>query len=96
MEGCEPRDMEEIEKDAVRFAKKLGHSVENLKTLRAPNTINPFAKYRIDTSKLEFIEHQNPKKGCKIALTSILIHYHSEQCIKTSIIVIDRTVIAAN
>ena len=48
MEGCEPRDMEEIEKDAVRFAKKLGHSVENLKTMRAPNTINPFAKYRID------------------------------------------------
>src|SRR6476619_6463962 len=27
---------------AVRFAKKLGHSVENLKILRAPNTINPF------------------------------------------------------
>ena len=41
MEGCEPRDMEEIEKDAMRFAKKLGHSVENLKTIRAPNTINP-------------------------------------------------------
>jgi indole-3-glycerol phosphate synthase len=33
MEGCEPRDIEEIENDAVRFAKKLGHSVENLKIL---------------------------------------------------------------
>ena len=66
MEGCEPRDMEEIEKDAVRFAKKLGHSVENLKTMRAPNTINPFAKYRIDVSKLEFIEYQNPERECKM------------------------------
>ena len=56
MDGCKPRDMEEIEKDAVRFAKKLGHSVENLKILRAPNTINPFTKYRIDVSKLKFIE----------------------------------------
>ena len=56
MEGCEPRDMEEVEKDALRFAKKLGHSVENLKILRAPNTINPFTKYRIDISKLDFIE----------------------------------------
>jgi hypothetical protein len=46
----------------VRFAKKLGHSVENLKTMRAPNTINPFAKYRIDTSKLEFIELPEPRK----------------------------------
>ena len=62
MDGCEPRDMEEIEKDAVRFAKKLGHFVENLKTLRAPNTINPFAKYRIDVSKLEFIELSEPRK----------------------------------
>jgi hypothetical protein len=33
--------MEEIEKDAMRFAKKLGHAVENLKTMCAPNTINP-------------------------------------------------------
>ena len=54
--------MDEIEKDAVRFARKLGHSVENLKTMRAPNTINPFAKYRIDTSKLEFIELPEPRK----------------------------------
>ena len=67
MEGCEPRDMEEIERDAVRFAKKLGHSVENLKTLRAPNTINPFAKYRIDVSKMEFIGGpQNPERGCEM------------------------------
>ena len=43
-------------------AKKLGHSVENLKTMRAPNTINPFAKYRIDTSKLEFIKLPEPRK----------------------------------
>jgi hypothetical protein len=63
MEGCEPRDMEDIEKDAVRFAKKLGHSIENLKILRAPNTINPLAKYRIDISKLEFIELPEPRKG---------------------------------
>ncbi len=35
MEGCETRDMDEIEKDTVRFARKLGHSVENLKTMRA-------------------------------------------------------------
>ena len=62
MEGCEPRDMEEIEKDALRFAKKLGHSVENLKILRAPNTINPFTKYRIDISKLDFIELPEPRK----------------------------------
>ena len=63
MEGCEPRDMDEIEKDAMRFAKKLGHAVENLKTMRAPNTINPFAKYRIDISKLDFIELPEPRKG---------------------------------
>ena len=63
MEGCEPRDIDEIEKDAMRFAKKLGHSVENLKILRAPNTINPFAKYRIDIPKLEFIELAEPRKG---------------------------------
>jgi hypothetical protein len=63
MEGCEPRDMDEIERDAMRFAKKLGHSVENLKILRAPNTINPFAKYRIDISKLEFIELPEPREG---------------------------------
>jgi hypothetical protein len=65
MEGCEPRDMEEIENDAVRFAKKLGHSVENLKTMRAPNTINPFAKYRIDIQNLEFIELAEPRKGMR-------------------------------
>ena len=51
----------------MRFAKKLGHSVENLKILRAPNTINPFTKYRIDVSKLEFIEPAYANKGCKIA-----------------------------
>ena len=62
MEGCEPRDMEEVEKDALRFAKKLGHSVENLKILRAPNTINPFTKYRIDISKLDFIVLPEPRK----------------------------------
>jgi hypothetical protein len=60
MDGCEPRDIVEIEKDAVRFAKKLGHTVENLKILRAPNTINPFAKYRIDVSKSEFVELSRP------------------------------------
>ena len=43
MEGCEPRDMEEIEKDALRFAKKLGHSVENLKTMRAYNLLRGFS-----------------------------------------------------
>jgi hypothetical protein len=63
MEGCEPRNIEEIEKDALRFAKKLGHSVENLKILHAPNTINPFTKYRIDVSKLDFIELPEPRKG---------------------------------
>jgi len=60
MDGCEPRDIVEIEKDAVRFAKKLGHNVDNLKILRAPNTINPFAKYRIDVSKLDFVEVSQP------------------------------------
>ena len=73
MEGCDPRDMEEIENDAVRFAKKLGHSVENLKTLRAPNTINPFAKHRIDVSKVEFIEYQNPERGCKMVNSVFLV-----------------------
>jgi hypothetical protein len=63
MKGCEPRDIDEIERDAIRFAKKLGHSVENLKILRAPNTINPFAKYRIDISSLEFVELPMPRKG---------------------------------
>ncbi len=63
MEGCEPRDMEEIEKDAMRFAEKLGHSIQKLKILRAPNTINPFAKYRIDVSNLEFVELPMPRKG---------------------------------
>jgi hypothetical protein len=60
MEGCEARKMTDIEKDAVQFAKKLGHSVEKLKVLDAPDTINPFAKYRIDISNLEFIELSSP------------------------------------
>lgn len=60
MEGCEPRDIVDIENDAVRFAKKLGHSVENLKILRAPESINPFAKYRINLANLEFVELPNP------------------------------------
>ena len=62
MEGCEPRTWKKLKKMLLRFAKKLGHSVENLKTMRAPNTINPFAKYRIDVSKLEFIELPEPRK----------------------------------
>jgi hypothetical protein len=60
MEGCEPRDMVDIENDTVRFAKKLGHNVENLKILRAPDSINPFAKYRINLANLEFVELPNP------------------------------------
>lgn len=59
MEGCEPRDIVDIENDAVRFAKKLGHRVENLKILRAPASINPFAKYRINLANLEFVELPN-------------------------------------
>jgi hypothetical protein len=59
MEGCEPRDIVDIENDAVRFAKKLGHNVENLKILRAPDSINPFAKYRINLVNLEFVELSN-------------------------------------
>ena len=60
MEGCEPRDIVDIENDCVRFAKKLGHNIENLKILRAPDSINPFAKYRINLANLEFIELPNP------------------------------------
>lgn len=60
MEGCQPRDMVDIEKDAVNFAKKLGHIIENLKILRAPDTINPFAKYCVNISSLEFIELSKP------------------------------------
>lgn len=60
MEGCETRDIIDVENDARRFAKKLGISLENLKILRAPDTINPFAKYRIDVSNLEFIELPTP------------------------------------
>jgi hypothetical protein len=60
MEGCEPRDIADIENDAVQFAKKLGHNIENLKILHAPDSINPFAKYRIDLANLQFIELSNP------------------------------------
>lgn len=59
--------------DAVRFGKKLGHSVEKLKTLRALNTINPFAEYRIDTSKLEFIELARTQKENAKWLTHYLL-----------------------
>jgi hypothetical protein len=37
--------MEEIKTYAVQFAKEIGHSVENLKTMHAPNTINPFVSF---------------------------------------------------
>jgi hypothetical protein len=60
MEGCESRDIVDIENDTVRFAKKLGHNVENLRILRAPDSINPFAKYRINLANLEFVELSNP------------------------------------
>ena len=56
MEGCEPRNEADVEEEAVSFAKKLGHDVENLKVLHAPDTLNPFTRYRIDLTKLEFIE----------------------------------------
>lgn len=52
MEGCEPRDSTLIEKDAITFAIKLGHRTEHLKVLHTPDSINPFAKYRVDTIKL--------------------------------------------
>ena len=60
MEGCEPRNGRDIENDAMRFAKKLGHRTDDLKTIRAPNTVNPFAKYRIDLTNLEFVEISIP------------------------------------
>jgi len=60
MDGCEPRDIVDIENDTLRFAKKLGNNIENLKILHAPDSINPFAKYRIDLTNLEFVELPNP------------------------------------
>jgi len=60
MEGCEPRDITDIENDTLRFAKKLGHNIENLKILRAPESINPFAKYRIDLVNMQFVELPSP------------------------------------
>jgi hypothetical protein len=60
MDGCEPREIVDIENDTLRFAKKLGHDIENLKILHAPDSINPFAKYRIDPVNLEFVELPNP------------------------------------
>jgi hypothetical protein len=60
VEGCEPRDIVDIENDTLRFAKKLGHNIENLKILRAPESINPFAKYRIDLASMQFVELPSP------------------------------------
>jgi hypothetical protein len=60
MEGCEPRDSTLIEKDAITFAIKLGHRTEHLKVLHTPDSINPFAKYCVDTIKLGLIELPKP------------------------------------
>lgn len=60
MEGCEPRNEADAEEEAVSFAKKLGHDIENLKVLHVPDTVNPFTRYRIDLTKLEFVELPKP------------------------------------
>jgi len=56
MEGCNPRSLTDIENDAISFAQKLGHRTDNMKILHAPDNVNPFTKYRIDLSTLQFVE----------------------------------------
>jgi hypothetical protein len=60
MEGCNPQSHKDVEHDAISFAKKLGHSTDNLKILHAPDYVNPFTKYRIDLSNLRFVEISVP------------------------------------
>ena len=60
LEGCSPLDPQEVEKNLILTAGKLGHNIEKLKILHTESLQDISGSYRVDIEKKTLIRLSEP------------------------------------